>query len=57
MGIYIIHPMMLYVIYYYYSSSINPIMFTSISIVVVIFICILICRCIQRMKLSFLLGE
>lgn len=57
MGIYILHPMMFYAIYYYYPSTMNPVLFTSISIVVVIFICVLICRCINHMKLSYLLGE
>lgn len=57
MGIYILHPMMLYVIYYYYPSSMNPYLYTIFSILMVMFVSILLCKLIKRINLSFLLGE
>ena len=60
MGIYILHPMMLYVIYYYYPSMTNSyytILYTIGSVLIVMWVSILVCKLIKRFKLSFLLGE
>lgn len=57
MGLYILHPMLLYIVFYFYETRYNPYIYTIIALVVVSFISYFGCLAIKSSHLSMLLGE
>lgn len=57
MGLYILHPMLLYVVFYFYEIQFNPYIYTIIALVIVYIISYLGCLAVKSCHLSMLLGE
>lgn len=57
MGIYILHPMMLYILFYFYKSTINVYLYTASAIIVVTILSFLVCALLRYLKLAVLFGE
>lgn len=57
LGIYILHPIMLYVIFYFYNSSFNPYLFCVLAIAVVTELSYICCGILHKFKFDILLGE
>ncbi len=57
MGIYILHPMMLYTIFNHYIISFSPFLFVSFAIVLVTLLSLFGSILLRKCKLAFLLGE
>lgn len=57
MGIYLFHPMIIYIIFSYFQININPIIFCLIVFVITTSISIFLTFIAKSLKLSFILGE
>ena len=57
MGIYLLHPMLLYMLYYCYDESFNPYLFCVCSVILVLILSYFMCMILKALKLNILLGE
>lgn len=57
-GIYLIHPMIIYAVFYFFHNYMeNPYFISTVIVILAIFVSIMITEILRKIKLQFLLGE